>query len=54
MGLDEDKTTQKGNPVDNAKRFYEQFKGQRKILPSIGLQGVYVCNESMCSADGSS
>lgn len=46
--LDEDKTTQKGNPVDNAKRFYEQFKGQRKILPSIGLQGVYVCNEETC------
>ncbi len=46
--LDEDKTTQKGNPVDNAKRFYQQFKGQRKIVPSIGLQGVYVCNEETC------
>ena len=46
--LDEDKTTQTGNPVDNAKHFYEQFKGQRKILPSIGLQGVYVCNEETC------
>ena len=46
--LDEDKTTQRGNPVDNAKRFYGQFKGQRKIVPSIGLQGVYVCNEETC------
>ena len=46
--LDEQFTTQKGNPVDNAKRFYEQFKGQRKIVPSIGLQGVYVCGEETC------
>ncbi|MBO6084459.1 MAG: amidohydrolase family protein, partial [Candidatus Methanomethylophilaceae archaeon] len=46
--LDEDKTTQTGNPVDNAKRFYEQFKGSRKLIPSIGLQGVYVCNEETC------
>ena len=46
--LDEDKTTQNGNPVDNAKHFYGQFKGQRKIIPSIGLQGVYVCNEETC------
>lgn len=46
--LDEQFTTQNGNPVDNAKRFYEKFKGERKIEPSIGLQGVYVCGEETC------
>ena len=46
--LDPDKTTQNGDPVDNAKHFRSKFKGERKILPSIGLQGVYVCNEDTC------
>lgn len=46
--LDDQFTTQKGNPVDNARRFYEKFKGERKIVPSIGMQGVYVCGEETC------
>jgi len=46
--LDEQFTTQKGNPVDNAKRFYEAHKNLRKIVPGIGLQGVYVCGEETC------
>ncbi|AGI47290.1 Cytosine deaminase-related metal-dependent hydrolase [Thermoplasmatales archaeon BRNA1] len=46
--LDEDKTTQKGNPVQNCKNFYQQFKGQRKIIPGVALQGVYCCNEDTC------
>ncbi len=46
--LDEDKTTQKGNPVQNCKNFYSKFKGERKIVPGVGLQGVYVCNEETC------
>ena len=46
--LDEQFTTQNGNPVDNAKHFYEQFKNERKIVPSIGMQGVYVCGEETC------
>ena len=40
--LDEDKTTQKGNPVDNCRHFYQKFKNERKIVPGVGLQGVYV------------
>lgn len=47
--LDEDKTTQHGNPVQNCKHFYQQFKGQRKVVPGVGLQGVYVCNEETCT-----
>ena len=46
--LDEDKTTQKGNPVQNCKNFYSKFKGERKIVPGVGLQGVYVCDEETC------
>ena len=46
--LDEDKTTQKGNPVQNCKNFYHKFKGERKIVPGVSLQGVYVCNEDTC------
>jgi 5-methylthioadenosine/S-adenosylhomocysteine deaminase len=46
--LDEDKTTQKGNPVKNCKNFHSRFKGERKIVPGVGLQGVYVCNEETC------
>ncbi|MDD7424629.1 MAG: amidohydrolase family protein [Candidatus Methanomethylophilaceae archaeon] len=46
--LDEQFTTQKGNPVDNAKHFVSTHKGKRKIIPSIGLQGVYVCGEETC------
>ncbi|MCQ2078773.1 MAG: amidohydrolase family protein [archaeon] len=46
--LDEDKTTQKGNPVQNCKNFYQQFKNERKIVPGVSLQGVYCCNEETC------
>ena len=46
--LDEDKTTQKGNPVQNCKSFHSKYKGERKIIPGVGLQGVYVCNEETC------
>lgn len=46
--LDQECTTQIGNPLKNCKSFYDNFKGQRKILPGVGLQGVYVCNEETC------
>ncbi|HKM13718.1 MAG TPA: amidohydrolase family protein [Candidatus Methanomethylophilaceae archaeon] len=46
--LDEDKTTQKGNPLKNCARFYESHKNMRKIVPGVGLQGVYACNEETC------
>lgn len=46
--LDEDKTTQKGSPLQNCKDFHRRFKDERKIVPGVGLQGVYVCNEETC------
>lgn len=46
--LDEDKTTQNGNPIQNARNFYSKFKGERKIVPGAALQGVYCCNEDTC------
>ncbi|MCL2031870.1 MAG: amidohydrolase family protein [Methanomassiliicoccaceae archaeon] len=46
--LDEELTTQKGNPMQNCKRFYDNFKKKRKIIPGAGLQGVYVCGEETC------
>ena len=46
--LDEELTTQKGNPLQNCKRFYNNFNNKRKIVPGVGLQGVYVCNEETC------
>ncbi len=46
--LDEEVTTQIGNPLDNCKRFHSKYKGRRKIIPGVGLQGVYVCGEETC------
>ena len=46
--LDEQFTTQKGNPRDNCKHVYETHKDKRKIIPGVGLQGVYVCGEETC------
>lgn len=46
--LDERFTTQKGNPLNNCKHFYETHKNKRKIVPGVGLQGVYVCGEETC------
>jgi 5-methylthioadenosine/S-adenosylhomocysteine deaminase len=42
--LDVQYTTQKGVPLDNCKRFCEQFKDSDRVIPGIGLQGVYVCS----------
>ncbi|NLL94676.1 MAG: amidohydrolase family protein [Thermoplasmatales archaeon] len=46
--LDEEFTTQKGNPVDNCRRFCASLSGSNRITPAVGLQGVYVCNEETC------
>jgi Cytosine deaminase and related metal-dependent hydrolases len=48
--LDEDKTTQKGKPLQNCMWFNEKYKNERKIVPGAALQGVYVCNEETCRA----
>ncbi|MDR2846244.1 MAG: amidohydrolase family protein [Candidatus Methanoplasma sp.] len=46
--LDQEMTTQNGNPLQNCKHFYESFKNERKIIPGAALQGVYVCNKETC------
>ncbi len=46
--LDDDKTTQKGSPLDNCRRFIGSHRGMRKIVPAVGLQGVYVCGKETC------
>jgi 5-methylthioadenosine/S-adenosylhomocysteine deaminase len=47
--LDQEFTTQTGSPLQNCKNFHNRFKEKRKILPGVGLQGVYVCNEETCT-----
>ncbi len=42
--LDQRFTTQNGVPLENCKRFHQQFKGRPRIYPAVGLQGVYVCS----------
>jgi len=50
--LDEQFTTQKGNPLKNCKKFYESHKDKSRVTPGIGLQGVYVCStETIQGAD---
>jgi len=46
--LDEQYTTQKGNPLDNCRRFCGSHNKLKKCRPGVGLQGVYVCNEETC------
>jgi len=43
--LDEQFTTQKGNPVKNAEAFVRKHKGLDRVTPLVGFQGVYVCGE---------
>ena len=43
--LDQEFTTQKGSPLKNAETFIKKVKGEEKITPMAGLQGVYVCSE---------
>ena len=43
--LDEDKTTQKGNPVKNAQHFISEFRGRDLVTPAIGVQGIYVAGD---------
>lgn len=45
--LDEDKTTQKGNPLKNATKFISDFRDDELVTPSVGVQGVYVAGEEV-------
>ncbi|MGC8587296.1 MAG: amidohydrolase family protein [Candidatus Micrarchaeia archaeon] len=47
--LDKEFTTQKGNPIDNARRFVESRLRSSIIKPAFGLQGVYVCSKETIS-----
>jgi 5-methylthioadenosine/S-adenosylhomocysteine deaminase len=48
--LDEEYTTQKGNPLENCKRFHQKHRDMSRITPGIGLQGVYVCSTETIQA----
>jgi 5-methylthioadenosine/S-adenosylhomocysteine deaminase len=43
--LDPELTTQKGAPLDNARRFIEAFRGHDRVTPLVAPQGVYVCSK---------
>jgi len=42
--LDPEFTTQSGTPMDNCKRFHQSHRGSPRVVPAVGLQGVYVCS----------
>ena len=42
--LDPEFTTQSGTPMDNCKRFHQSHRGSSRVVPAVGLQGVYVCS----------
>ncbi len=42
--VDEDKTTQKGKPLDNAKRFIKDWRGHELVNPGVGPHAIYSCN----------
>lgn len=49
--LDEEMTTQDGNPVRNCADFISSWKGKSELItPSVGVQGVYVASEETFSS----
>ncbi len=45
--LDQDKTTQTGDPVNNAENFIRSHSGSDLIRPAIGVQGIYVAEDDV-------
>ncbi len=43
--LDEDLSTQKGDPIDNAERFLRSNREKERVYPMVGIQGVYVASK---------
>ncbi len=43
--VDEDITTQEGNPLTNAENFIKEFRNEELIIPLIAPHAVYTCNE---------
>lgn len=48
--LDQEMTTQKGNPLDNCERFIEEFDSHPLVTPVVAPQGVYVCSDETLMA----
>ncbi len=46
--LDEEHTTQKGNPLQNAERFLQEYGDKDLVKPAVAPHGVYVCSEETC------
>ena len=42
--VDDDKTTQKGKPLDNAKKFIHDWKKDKLVSPGVGPHAIYSCN----------
>ncbi len=43
--LDKEFTTQKGNPLQNAETFIRGLRDDPLIIPSVGVQGIYVSSD---------
>lgn len=43
--LDEEYTTQKGSPLANARQFLESHRKLDLVIPSVGVQGIYVSSD---------
>lgn len=43
--FDPDKTTQKGDPIDNAERFIKKHKDKELVYPHIAPHAVYTCGD---------
>jgi 5-methylthioadenosine/S-adenosylhomocysteine deaminase len=43
--LDPELTTQKGAPLENARRFIEAYQHHGRVTPLVAPQGVYVCSK---------
>src|SRR3990172_2606183 len=48
--LDPEFTTQRGDPVKNAEQFVGKHRGDPRVVPSVGVQGVYVASEETYAA----
>ncbi len=45
--VNEDITTQKGNPLNNAEKFIREFRNDPLVTPLIAPHGVYTCSEEV-------
>ncbi len=43
--VDEELTTQEGNPITNAEKFISEYRGRELITPLIAPHAVYTCSE---------